>query len=97
MSKAFWIARAEQAMRQLEKYEKYGEDDYEDGAVIIFEYQFTPSGQAYSYAALKAHGKWYTTGPRSPKAYTWEELVSWFAEASNDVEVYVVTNAARVV
>lgn len=51
------------------------EDDFEDGAVIQFEKTFT-SG-TYQYAAIKAKGLWYTTGPLSPKAYTWDRLIDF--------------------
>ena len=60
--------------------EKYG-TDHEDGTVIAFRVQFAPSGIWYEYAAIRVSGAWFTTGPRTPKAYTWEELTGWFDEA----------------
>lgn len=48
------------------------------GSVIRFNMQFNGYGTVYDYAALHAgDGKWYTTGPRSPKGYTWDELLDW--------------------
>ena len=60
--------------------EKYG-TDHEDGTVIAFRVQFMAGGNWYEYAAIRVSGAWFTTGPRTPKAYTWEELTGWFDEA----------------
>lgn len=57
--------------------EKYG-TDHEDGTVIAFRVQFLERCAWYEYAAIRVNGTWYTTGPRSPKGYTWEELIGWF-------------------
>lgn len=45
--------------------------------IIQFEKRFIKGGRLYEYAAIQANGKWYTTGPRSPKGYPWAELVTW--------------------
>lgn len=34
-------------------------------------------GRLFSYAAIRVGDLWYTTGPKSPKAYTWEQLAKW--------------------
>lgn len=64
----------------------YGKDQ-EDGAVIAFKVRFSPRRKPYStevpkstlydYAAIRTDGRWYTTGPNGPKAYTWIDLVTW--------------------
>lgn len=59
---------------------RFGEDIYDDGDVITFDKQFYPDGMAYSYAAIRSNGLWYTTGPKSPKGYTWVELVNWLTD-----------------
>lgn len=59
---------------------KYGTDQ-EDGTVIRFKIRFLKGGTKYSYAAIRANGLWFTTGPRSPKGYTWAELTAWFEDA----------------
>lgn len=87
----YWIRQAEKALDRVRQLDRYGEDDWEDGVVIRFDYQFQGHGTVYSYAAIKSNGLWYSTGPRAPKAYKWDELTSWFAEAANEVEVKVVT------
>lgn len=50
-----------------------------DGALVIwFEKKFPTGGKWYTYAAVKASdGLWYSTGPRAPKGYAWEQLVEW--------------------
>jgi hypothetical protein len=76
----------------MEKQAKYlALKDAEDGTVIVFEYRFTTFGPIYSYAALCYGGLWNTTGPRSPKAFNFEELCTWFHASTKPVEVYVVT------
>jgi hypothetical protein len=52
-------------------------DDLVDGTIVQFWKQFTVGGREYMYAAIRADGKWYTTGPKSPKGYTWEEFTLW--------------------
>jgi len=47
----------------------------DEGTVIQFEMKF--GARDYSYAAIRVAGMWYTTGPRSPKAYSWDELLDW--------------------
>lgn len=93
------LARAAEVRR---KYERFGEDDFPDGAVIIFDKVFheymgkaiAPS-KPYHYAALKFNNLWSTTGPRSPKSYTWDELIRWMGEGVE--EIYYVTEMKRFV
>jgi hypothetical protein len=54
-----------------------------DDRVVRFQYQFRLGGTIYNYAAIKAGSLWYTTGPKSPKGYTWTELLDWLAESTN--------------
>lgn len=46
----------------------------------------------YTYAAVKAgDGKWYTTGPKTPKGYTWAELIEWITgDGDADIEIWLV-------
>src|SRR5262245_217774 len=39
--------------REAEALARFGEDDYENGAVILFDYQFYESTKVYSYACIK--------------------------------------------
>jgi len=65
----------------------------EDGvAVIYFRKKFSRGGRPYDYAAIKAgDGKWYTTGPASPKGYTWAMLIKWMIDGHPDIEILVAT------
>jgi hypothetical protein len=93
----------EQARRLLEhaqemrnKVERFGEDDYPDASVIVFNKRFTlPEGYLYQYSAIKTNNLWYTTGPKSPKGYTWDQLINWMGDGVE--EIYYVTKMERVV
>lgn len=70
-----------QAMKMLEEAAAYDgipeEDPFPDGQVITFQKTFQGSSIEYMYAAVRADGLWNTTGPRSPKAYNWKQLITW--------------------
>lgn len=76
--------------RQLAQRDWYGPDDYPDGTIIKFRKRFGNSTW-YRYAAIKAKGLWYTTGPRSPKGYTWDELTAWLGDPENIRKLKVAT------
>jgi hypothetical protein len=96
----------EERTRQADRLEKYGEDAFPEGAVITFLYQFPnpfqkgPDGQRiyrpmkYLYAAIKADNLWYTTGPKSPKAYTWQNLIDWW-ENGRVTKLRIVTKTEK--
>lgn len=84
------------AARQLAQLDWYGPDDYPDGTIIKFRKRFgMPDAPRpnpwYRYAAIKAKGLWYTTGPRSPKGYTWDELTAWLGDPENIRKLKVAT------
>lgn len=55
--------------------------------VIRFHKRFGPGQREYTYAAVKANdGLWYTSGPRTPKGYTWQALVEWIFDGKCDEE-----------
>lgn len=78
----------DRAAAHLERLNRYGDDPFEDGTVIAFDKVFgNPvycEPRTYSYAAIRAGGKWWTTSPRSPKGYEWWEL----REFIGDAEIY---------
>lgn len=44
----------------------------------------------YHYAAIRVNGLWYTTGPKAPKGFPWEELLTWLEDpvpAPHPIEV----------
>ena len=72
------IASASRELERLEentKYDRIGQ--MLDGTIIKFKRRFSRGGRPYLYAAIKASGSWYTTGPSSPKEYAWEQFLPW--------------------
>lgn len=81
---------AAKAAAELERIESFPEEpshEYDENAVVIFRKQFNPTGVIYNYAAIRCGNLWYTTGPRAPKGYTWDELMEWLDESTCDPEV----------
>lgn len=69
-------AVAARRLAELDRTEsKYGKDR-KDGAVIRF--AVSQGGRSYTYAALRASGKWYLTG-RDRELRTWDQLCTWMA------------------
>jgi hypothetical protein len=85
----------EHAQEMRDKVERFGEDDYPDGAIISFGKIFPGGTITYQYAAIKINNLWSTTGPRAPKSYTWDELINWMGEGVQ--EIWYVTKMERVV
>ena len=78
MKKSDALAKAlAKALAEEERIQQKFGDDQADGAVIAFKVRFSKRGVNYDYAALRSGGLWYTTGPKSPKGFTWQELISW--------------------
>lgn len=75
-SDALAAALAEALETEARREAKYGQEPGE-GSVIKFKVRFNPGGTRYSYAAIRAKDLWYTTGPYSPKGYTWDKLLDW--------------------
>jgi hypothetical protein len=67
----------EEVALKLALLEVLGDDDFTDGTVFKFDKVFVTDGKVYAYAVIKANGLWYTTGPKSPKGYSWEEFLLW--------------------
>jgi hypothetical protein len=65
----------------------FGEDDFNDGDVIMWDRRFSPypSGKLYKYVALKAAGQWYLTSRLQPSPITWDRLVDQIAEAEGPI------------
>lgn len=85
------IRRAEQQIDKILSLPEEPTTDDPDGALVIwFTRYFNPNrSKQYTYAAVKAgDGLWYTTGPQSPKGYTWDQLIDWLLQDSQ-VTVWV--------
>lgn len=80
------IARAQAKIDRLMSLPNEPSTEDPDGALVVwFRRRFAIRGQEYTYAAVKASdGLWYTTGPASPKGYSWDELVQWLYDEKNE-------------
>lgn len=82
---------------EIARLESLPEEPDANPAIVYFRKDF--GGRDYDYAAVKAgDGLWYTTGPKSPKGYTWESLVGFIYPDGVDpaeVEVWVVSDLER--
>jgi hypothetical protein len=77
--------------------ESYGNDDFEESAVIRFAKSFTPDGMPYEYAAIKAGGQWFTTSTKSVRGYTWSELCHWLVSGVPVTRITLLDARPRVV
>jgi hypothetical protein len=61
----------------------------EDGTTMIW-FQKPLGSRVYTYGAVRTpDGLWNTTGPKSPKAYRWHELITWIVDRGNeDVQIW---------
>jgi hypothetical protein len=94
-ARAFYERQAQRALEKLAALDRFGEDEFEDGTIIAWEYQFHTGTKVYSYAAIKCGGLWYSTGPNAPKAYSWSQMVDWWSAATNDIEIWYAPELAR--
>jgi len=93
----FALSTAARLAARLEATKRFGDDDWEEGTVIRFDKVFTYGGKTYAYAMLKAGGLWYSTGPRAPKAFTWEEMIAWLLEGPHaTTEMWVVSEYTNI-
>lgn len=78
---------------ELDRLSMFPDDDpFEDGDVLWFEKRFTrpeyrPSSKVYTYAAIRCEGLWYSTGPKAPKGYAWNDFVVFLGEGVEQVWV----------
>jgi hypothetical protein len=88
---------AEERARVARIAELGQDSDYPDGTVLAWDQHWVNSATVYSYAAIKANNLWYTTGPRSPKAYTWDQLVYWMLTGEQPNGIWMVTAFEQIV
>lgn len=58
---------------RLERYASLPKDEYDNGAVVVFEKKFGPAGITYTYACVKGGGFWFVSGDTNRR--TWEGLI----------------------
>lgn len=80
---------------ELVELQKFGNDIYFDGDVLIFRLRFPSSDTKYNYAAIKAAGKWSVTGNSTGSRLSWDNLVTLWRQAEK-VKISVVTDSKRV-
>lgn len=81
-----------QADAEADLFERFP-DEHDEGSVLVWEKQFTPGGQTYTFAAIKAGGLWYVTG-KWQVGLLWPAFVEKFlADAQS---VWVVTTMEAV-
>lgn len=81
------LAQAASALEVInEREQKFGTDVYKDGDILYADIRWLKPENArsferqrkYSYAFIKADGRWYSSGPRAGGiTFTWEELINW--------------------
>ena len=73
---------------ELARIESYPDEPDTDISVIYWQTDFEREGYTvYDYAALRAGDDlWYTTGPRSPKGQSWDNLIAWIMEEAVPVD-----------
>lgn len=82
------IRQLEIITNELDRIDSMPEDDFEGEAVVIwFKKRFGgPHSDEYTYAFVRfADGSWAGTGPRAPKYYSWDELMSWVSEGVDEI------------
>jgi hypothetical protein len=61
--------------------EKMLDDEFDDGALLQIQKQFSPGGYVYTYGAQKAHRAWYITGQEG--SFSTTEFVAWLSRGRN--------------
>lgn len=82
--------------KRLDFYDGLPEDDFGNGAVVVFEKKFNVGGVTYTYAAVKGGGFWYLSGDTNRR--TWDGLLDYmFYNLGNGgkVSAYWVTEIAE--
>lgn len=76
--------RLEAKVAELEALPGEPEVDEGEPNVIWFTKVWQNGTREYTYAAAKAgDGLWYTTGPNTPKGYTWDQLIEWVHDGAS--------------
>ena len=80
----------------------YAFDKHDDANRYCEEHGYAHGGEAhftkyYSYAFIKVKGKWYGTGPRAPKEYSWDELIDWFERGRLKDGIWLAREVERVI
>jgi hypothetical protein len=89
------IARIDAQIKRLRERRRFLRrmpiDHYPDGTVVAFTKRFSEDSHArtYRYAAIKAEGLWYTSGPKRNGPWLWEDLMRWIQGDLDSLKVFV--------
>lgn len=76
------------AQAMLVKIERRPIEPDDDNAVITFRFMYSGYGQVYTFAAIKADGRWYPTGRNLPNHFaSWEDLFEYFEARGSITDV----------
>jgi hypothetical protein len=72
-------SQLEKLQAEMHEIESFGDDEYEDGDVLMFDMHFSTGVDApYVYAAIKAKGLWFVTGQHNMSYWGWDQLVNFW-------------------
>lgn len=78
--KAVIKANMERLEAELFEIEQYGEDDYEENSILVFDMKFPNNDKVFTYAALKKEKQWFITGIVQGSYMTWSQLVNFWKD-----------------
>lgn len=83
------LLRISEALAELDRMPSEPQKVDGQPTVIHFKKKFHENEREYPYVAIKApDGLWYTSGPKSPKGYTWDQLIEWFERTGPMPTIY---------
>jgi hypothetical protein len=78
--KAVITRELERLQAELFEIEQYGEDNYDDNTVLVFDMKFPTHDTIFTYAAIKKEGNWFITGVQTGQYKSWSQLVSFWKD-----------------
>jgi hypothetical protein len=70
----------EQLQAELFEIEQFGEDNFDENTVLVFDMKFPNTETIFTYAAIKKDGNWFITGVSNGQYMTWPKLVGFWKE-----------------
>lgn len=82
--------------RQMEAFPPveitHGMANEDEFATAMRNAQSVTMGAVFHYAAIRVNDLWYTTGPKAPKGYSWEQLLAWLDDPLPAQPIVVLAN-----
>lgn len=73
-------ARMEQLEAELVELEAFGEDDFDENTVLVFDMKFPNHEVVFTYVALKKENAWFVTGRSNSNYWSWSQLVNFWKD-----------------